>query len=134
MGEVLCMTRTELLDHFAIHAMQAQIEKTGISNCALLAHSAYQMAIEMLRHRERIFHDWQKEQEIEQKKHNPDIQELNLPIRYQRCLLSENIFMKQDLYDWTERDIRRIPNLGVKGLQFVKEAMALHGLKFKGQE
>jgi len=128
------MTRTELLDHFAIHAMQAQIEKTGISNCALLAHSAYQMAIEMLRHRERIFHDWQKEQEIEQKKHNPDIQELNLPIRYQRCLLSENIFMKQDLYDWTERDIRRIPNLGVKGLQFVKEAMALHGLKFKGQE
>jgi hypothetical protein len=27
-----------------------------------------------------------------------------------------------------------IPNLGVKGLQFVKEAMVLHGLKFKGQE
>lgn len=128
------MTRTELLDHFATHAMKAQIQKTGISNCFSLAHSAYQMAIEMLEHRERIFHDWQKEQEIQQKRHNPDIQELNLPIRYQRCLLSENIFMKQDLSNWTERDIRRIPNLGVKGLQFVKEAMVLHGLKFKGQE
>jgi hypothetical protein len=30
--------------------------------------------------------------------------------------------------------MRRIPNLGVKGLQFVKEAMAVRGLKFRGQE
>lgn len=128
------MTKTELLDHFATHAMKAQIQKTGISNCALLAHSAYQMAIQMLDHRERIFHDWQKEQEIQHKRQNPDIQDLNLPIRYQRCLISETIFMKQDLCNWTERDIRKIPNMGIKGLQFVKEAMVLHGLKFKGQE
>ena len=128
------MTRSELLDHFAVNAMKAQIEKMGITNPALMAHSAYQMAIQMLEHRERILHEWQKEQEIQHKRQNPDIQDLNLPIRYQRCLMSETIFMKQDLCNWTERDIRRIPNMGIKGLQFVKEAMVLHGLKFKGQE
>jgi DNA-directed RNA polymerase alpha subunit len=134
MGEVLCMTNAELLDHFATQAMKAQIEKMGITNPAVMAHSAYQMAIQMLEHRNRILLEWQKEQEIQQKRHNPDIQELDLPIRYQRCLMSEDIFTKQDLCNWTEREIRRIPNMGVKGFQFVKQAMGLHGLKFRGQE
>lgn len=128
------MTNEELLDHFATNAMNAQIQKFGITNPYTLAQTSYRMAESMMDNRRRIFAEWKAEQEIQQKRHNPDIQELNLPIRYQRCLLSENIFMKQDLSNWTERDIRRIPNLGIKGLQFVKEAMVLHGLKFKGQE
>jgi len=128
------MTKTELLDYFAVNAMKAQIEKMGITNPFSTAQTAYRMAVEMLENRERILREWQKEQEMQHKYQNSDIQELNLPVRYHRCLVSEQILMKQDLCNWTERELRRIPNLGVKGLQFVKEAMALNGLKFRGQE
>jgi len=128
------MTRTELLDHFATYAMQAQIEKMGVTNIFAISHTSYRMATEMLEHRERVLREWQKEQEMQHKQQNSDIKDLDLPIRYKRCLVSEQILMKQDLCNWTERELRRIPNLGVKGLQFVKEAMVLHGLKFKGQE
>ena len=128
------MTKTEILDHFAVNAMQALIEKMGVTNPFAMAQTSYRMAVEMLEHRERILREWQKEQEMQHKQLNSDIQELNLPVRYHRCLVSENILMKQDLCNWTEREVRRIPNLGVKGLQFVKEAMVLHGLKFKGQQ
>ena len=128
------MTKTEMLDHYALYAMQAQIEKMGITNPFAMAQTSYRLAVEMLEHRDRILREWQKEQEMQHKYQNSDIQELDLPIRYHRCLVSEQILMKQDLCNWTEREMRRIPNLGVKGLQFVKEAMALNGLKFKGQE
>jgi DNA-directed RNA polymerase alpha subunit len=127
------MTKTEILDHFALYAMQAQIEKMGITNPFAMAQTSYRLAVEMLEHRDRILREWQREQEMQHKQINSDIKELDLPIRYHRCLVSEQILMKQDLCNWTEREMRRIPNLGAKGLQFVKEAMALHGLKFKGQ-
>ena len=128
------MTKTEMLDHYALYAMQAQIEKMGITNPFAMAQTSYRLAVEMLEHRDRILREWQRDQEMQHKQINSDIKELDLPIRYYRCLVSEQILMKQDLCNWTEREMRRIPNLGVKGLQFVKEAMALHGLKFKGQE
>jgi DNA-directed RNA polymerase alpha subunit len=128
------MTKTEILDHFAVNAMQALIEKMGVTNPFAMAQTSYRMAVEMLEHRERILREWQKEQEMQHKQQNSDIKDLDLPSRYHRCLVSENILMKQDLCNWTEREVRRIPNLGVKGLQFVKEAMVLHGLKFKGQQ
>jgi len=99
-----------------------------------MAQTSYRLAVEMLEHRDRILREWQRDQEMQHKQINSDIKELDLPIRYHRCLVSEQILMKQDLCNWTEREMRRIPNLGAKGLQFVKEAMALHGLKFKGQE
>ena len=128
------MTKEELLDHFAVNAMNAQIEKMGITNPFELAQTAYRMADEMIKRRDRILQDWQKEQETHHRHKSSDLHELNLPVRYHRCLISEDILMKRDLFNWTEREIRKIPNLGVKGLQFVKEAMAVHGLKFRGQQ
>ena len=128
------MTKEELLDHFATNAMTAQVEKFGITNPFSLAQTAYRLAIEMVNHRERILAEWAKEKENEQRYKNANLIELDLPIRYHRCLSSEDIVMKEDLCNWTERELRRIPNLGAKGLQYVKEAMAKHGLKLKGQE
>jgi len=84
--------------------------------------------------RDRILREWQKEQETQHRHKASDLHELNLPVRYHRCLISEDILMKLDLCNWTEREIKRIPNMGAKGFQFVKEAMTLNGLKFKGQE
>ena len=128
------MTKQELLDHFATNAMTAQVEKFGITNPFALAQTAYRLAIEMVNHRERILAEWAKEKENEQRYKNANLIELDLPVRYHRCLSSEDIVMKEDLCNWTERELRRIPNLGAKGLQYVKEAMAKHGLKLKGQE
>jgi DNA-directed RNA polymerase alpha subunit len=128
------MNKEEMLDHFAMHAMQAQIQKMGITNPFELAETAYRMAAHMMERRNRIYAEWAEEQKTQQRYKNADLHELNLPVRYYRCLVSEGIMMKQDLCNWTEREIRKIPNLGVKGLQFVKEAMNLNGIKFKGQE
>ena len=128
------MTKQELLDHFATNAMTAQVEKFGITNPFALAQTAYRLAIEMVNHRERILAEWAKEKENEQRYKNANLIELDLPVRYHRCLTSEDIVMKEDLCNWTERELRRIPNLGAKGLQYVKEAMVKHGLKLKGQE
>lgn len=128
------MNKEEMLDHFAVHAMQAQIQNTGIKNPFELAELSYRMATHMVERRGRIYAEWAKEQEMQQRYKAADLHELNLPVRYHRCLASEDILMKQDLCNWTERDLRKIPNLGVKGLQFVKEAMNLAGLKLKGQE
>jgi DNA-directed RNA polymerase alpha subunit len=128
------VNKQEMLDHFATHAMTAQIQKTGITNPFEQAEIAYRMATQMVERRNRIHAEWAKEQEMQQRYKAADLHELNLPVRYHRCLASEDILMKQDLCNWTERDLRKIPNLGVKGLQFVKEAMNLAGLKLKGQE
>ena len=128
------MNRTEMLDHFAVNAMKAQIENMGITNPFAMAQSSYRMAAEMLEHRDRILQDWQKEQETQHRHKASDLHEFDLPVRYHRCLISEDILMKQDLCNWTERDLKRIPNLGAKGLQALKYAMAVHGIKFKGQE
>jgi DNA-directed RNA polymerase alpha subunit len=128
------MNKTEMLDHFALYAMQAQVEKMGVTNPFAVAQSSYRMAAEMLEHRDRILQEWQKEQETQHRHKASDLHELELPVRYHRCLISEDILMKRDLSNWTEHQIRKIPNLGVKGLQFLKYAMAVHELKFKGQE
>ena len=128
------MTKEELLDHFAVNAMNAQIEKMGITNPFALAQTAYRMAKEMVEHRDRICQEWKQEEEQQFRYKNANLKELNLPIRYYNCLTSENIYMKEDLCNWTERELRRIPNLGLKGLTEVKAAMFAHGLKLKGQE
>jgi DNA-directed RNA polymerase alpha subunit len=128
------MTKEELLDHFATNAMTAQVEKMGITNPFALAQTAYRLAKEMVAQRECIFNEWKREEETQYRYKNADIQELDLPIRYQRCLVSEGILMKEDLLNWSERELKRVPNLGAKGLQYVKEAMVKHGLKLKGQE
>lgn len=127
------MTLEELLDHFATNAMNAQIQKFGITNPYTLAQTSFRMAEAMIDNRRRIHLEWQKEKERQEQLTNADLLELGLPVRYYRCLLSENIHTKKRLCEWTEREIKRIPNLGAKGFKLLKDAMALHGLKLKGQ-
>jgi DNA-directed RNA polymerase alpha subunit len=128
------MTKEELLDHFATAAMQAQIEKMGITNPFALAQTAYRMAKEMIEHRDRICQEWKQEEERQRQYATADLYKLNLPVRYHRCLISEDIYTIERLQEWTDRDLRKIPNLGMKGLKLIKEAMLAHGLKLKGQE
>ena len=59
------MNKEEMLDHFAVHAMQAQIQKMGITNPFELAETAYRMAAHMVERRNRIHTEWAKEQETQ---------------------------------------------------------------------
>ena len=128
------MTKEEMLDHIAITAMAAQIQKFGITNPYTLAQTSYRMAQDMMENRRQIHAEWKREEELQHQYATADLKELNLPVRYHRCLNAEEIYTKERLCEWTERDIRRIPNLGLKGVKLIKEAMAAAGLKLKGQE
>ena len=127
------MTKEEMLDHFATNAMTAQIQKFGITNPYTLAQTSYRMAQDMMENRKRIHAEWQREEEQQHQYENANLHELNLPVRYFRCLMSEGIYTKEKLCEWDIRDLRRIPNLGAKGLKYIKEAMIEAGLKMKGQ-
>lgn len=124
------MTKEEMLDHFALHAMRSQIEKYGITNSyEALSETSYRVAQNMLASRKRVLDQWLQEEQYK----NADLHELDLPVRIFRCLTAEGIYTKEKLCEWGIRDLRRIPNLGLKGLEKVKFAMAEAGLKLKGQ-
>ena len=128
------MTKEELLDQYAIHAMSAQIAKNGINGIYSISTESYRMAELMWEAREQLYKRREEEAERKRRYEATNLSELGLPIRYHNCLTCEDIWMKDDLCKWTERDLKRVPNLGAKGLQLVKQAMAEHGLKLKGQE
>ena len=128
------MTKEEMLDHIAITAMSAQIQKFGITNPYTLAQTSYRMAKDMMEIRRQIYAEWKREEELQHQYATADLDQLGLPVRYYRCLTAEGIYTKERLCEWTERDIRRIPNFGAKGRKYLQEAMAAAGLKFKGQE
>ena len=127
------MTKEEYIDQCAIQAMNAQIQKFGISDLTAITLDAYKVAERMWERREQIHNYWQSEAERKRRYENSNLKELGLPIRYHNCLTYEDIWMKEDLCNWTERELRKIPNLGMKGIEFIKQAMAEHGLKLKGQ-
>ena len=127
------MTKEEYIDQCAIQAMNAQIQKFGISELTAITLDAYKVAERMWERREQIHNYWQSEAERKRRYENSNLKELGLPVRYHNCLTCEDIWMKEDLCNWTERELRRIPNLGMKGIEFIKQAMAEHGLKLKGQ-
>lgn len=128
------MTKEEMLDQIAITAMSAQIQKFGITNSYTLAQTSYRMAQDMIENRRQIHAEWKREEEQQRQYATADLDQLGLPVRYYRCLTSEGIYTKERLCEWTERDIRRIPNLGAKGIRCLKEAMDAAGLKLKGQQ
>jgi DNA-directed RNA polymerase alpha subunit len=127
------MTKEELLDHFATQAMIAILTVEPLRDRSIIAQTAYRMAQDMLEVRYRIHREWAEEEKRQERYKTADLEELNLPIRYFRCLQAENILSKEELCAWTERDLRRIPNLGMKGIQFIKQALAMSGLKLKEQ-
>jgi DNA-directed RNA polymerase alpha subunit len=127
------MTKEELLDQFATQAMIAILTVEPLRDRSIIAQTAYRMAQDMLEVRYRIHREWAEEEKRQERYKTADLEELNLPIRYFRCLQAENILSKEELCAWTERDLRRIPNLGMKGIQFIKQALAMSGLKLKEQ-
>lgn len=128
------MTKEEMLDQIAIAAMSAQIQKLGINNTYTLAQTSYRVAQDMMENRGQIHAEWKREEELQLRYATADLHELELPMRYRRCLMSEGVYTKAALSDWDIRDLRKIPNMGLKGVTLIREAMEAAGLKLKGQQ
>ena len=114
------MIKEEYIDQCAIQAMNAQIQKMGINDLTRISLDSYQIAERMWEARERVYQHWHSEEERKRRYENSNLRELGLPVRYHNCLTCEDIWMKEDLSNWTERDLKRIPNLGAKGIGFIK--------------
>ncbi len=57
-----------------------------------------------------------------------DIKHLELPTKVYNCLKNEGLFYVRDLVKRSESEMLRIPNLGLKGLREIKEALSMIGL------
>lgn len=62
-----------------------------------------------------------------------DIRQLELQTRIYNCLKNEGLHCIGDLIKRSETEILRIPSLGLKGLQEIKEALSMIGLDFNMQ-
>lgn len=56
---------------------------------------------------------------------------LGLTTRANNCLLAEEINTLGDLLEWTDIDLLKTPNIGMKLLKEIKDALHLRGLDLK---
>ncbi len=59
------------------------------------------------------------------------IENLGLTVRAANCLKSENILTLADLVSWSEVEICKIPSLGIRSLNEIKEALVSRGLTLR---
>jgi DNA-directed RNA polymerase subunit alpha len=65
---------------------------------------------------------------------NFPIEELELGVRSYNCLKRVGIDTIGDLISKTEGELSTIPNFGRKSIEEVKETLASHGLRLRGDE
>lgn len=80
----------------------------------------YENAVALLR---------QKEQTKEELKKDQSLRDLNLPERVMNMLKEGNITTLDQLCEQKEWELLRLPSLGRKALNIIKEALASHGLQ-----
>lgn len=57
---------------------------------------------------------------------------LPLSVRAMNCLQAENIYYMDELLEYTATELRKIPNFGKLSLKEVRDLLAQHNLKLKG--
>lgn len=62
------------------------------------------------------------------------VETLELTVRTQNCLAADDIKSISHLCSKTANDLLKTPNLGRKSLREIREKLAEHGLKLKGDE
>ena len=124
------MTKTDLLDHFALQAMQSIIAKHEHSIGSMyVSQKAYSIAADMLECRQKILEEWDTKTKLAA----GNLDKLDLPLNILFHLRAEEIYTVDQLRERTPRDILRIPNMGKRKLQRIEYALADIGLKLKEQ-
>ena len=114
------MNKEELLDQLAIEILR------------IAPHSfekAYDMACVMMDRRRVILEQWI----LQDASADGYIEDLALSARSVSCLEAESIRTISQLLRYTENDLLKVPNLGRRSLNEIKDQLAARGLKFRGQ-
>jgi DNA-directed RNA polymerase alpha subunit len=123
------MTKTELLDHFAIEAMKAIQHQESMVSVYNVAIRAYGIAEKMLECRQTVLENWALKDAIAE----DGIEKLELTVRSEHCLKAEGIYTITQLLTYSDIGLLRVPNLGRKSLREIIEQLDARGLKLRGQ-
>jgi DNA-directed RNA polymerase alpha subunit len=114
------MNREELLDKFAMEIFRATPHAFE---------DAYDMASLMIERRRVILEQW----DLRDADVDGYIQDLGLSARANSCLEAESIRTISQLLRFTENELLKVPNLGRRSLNEIKDQLAARGLKLRGQ-
>jgi DNA-directed RNA polymerase alpha subunit len=113
------MNKEELLDQLAMEILRIAPHTFERS---------YEIAGQMLERRRKIIDEW-----ASRDAHVEDVESLELTARSDKCLAANEIFTINQLLKCTENDLLKMPNLGRRSLNEIKDRLAERGLKLKGQ-
>lgn len=120
------------LDQIALQLLCATIAKNGINDFGSMLWAAYNGAERMIEFREnKEKHKLEQIERLNREKHSDIRGNKELTCRTQNALYVEGIYQLSELSNWSERELRKIPNLGKKSIEELKLILANRGLSLK---
>jgi DNA-directed RNA polymerase alpha subunit len=125
------MTNEEFIDHIALHTLLESLRKVthpmSLADANKLAYVAYATGEAMLEQKLKLL----KEFDNLKARESTDLIHLNLTLRTLHALMGDDIYTIAQLTQCTENHLIRIPNLGRKALNEIKDGLLAKGLKLK---
>ena len=125
------MNNEEFIDHIALTTLVENLRKLTtpmtITDTNRLAHLAYETASSMLEKKLKLL----KEFADLKARESTDLIHLNLTLRTLHALMGDDIYTIDQLTKCTENHLLRIPNLGRKALNEIKDGLSAKGLQLK---
>ena len=117
------MKKEELLDQLAIEMLRLA------PHLLVKTYEVYDLAKAMVDRRQHILDQWT----LRDANSGGLIASLGLSVRSGKCLEAEEIHTIDQLIYYTENDLLKVPNLGRRSLNEIKDRLAERGLKLRGQ-
>ena len=125
------MTNEEFIDHIALITLVENLRKLTnpmtITDANRLAYIAYATGEAMLEKKQKLL----KEFADLKARESTDLIHLDLTLRTLNTLMRDDIYTIDQLTQCTASRLLRIPNLGRKALNEIKEGLSAKGLKLK---
>jgi DNA-directed RNA polymerase alpha subunit len=123
------------LDQIALQFLCAAISKNGVNDFGSMLWTAYKQAEQMIEYRDnRNKQEAERIERINREKHSDIKSCRDLSIRTIHALIAENVYQFSQLTEWTERDLRKTPNIGSKSISELKMVLANRGLSLKNEK
>jgi DNA-directed RNA polymerase alpha subunit len=125
------MTNEEFIDHIALTTLVENLRKVTnpmtLTDANRQAYLAYATGVAMLEQKLKLL----KEFADLKARESTDLIHLNLTLRTLHALMGDDIYTIDQLTQCTESHLLRIPNLGRKALNEIKDGLSTKGLKLK---